>query len=84
MVTPITYLHVWFSSILREPIQRIHLAGSEMAELWVGFMDGAVSSGKRVANEILHILGKKVGEVPSLTALHTEVGYFVVWRLCPS
>ena len=38
---------------LREPTGPIHWAGTETAEAWCGFMDGAVRSGERVASEIL-------------------------------
>ncbi|AGB36439.1 flavin monoamine oxidase family protein [Natronococcus occultus] len=38
---------------LREPVGRVRWAGSETALEWRGFMEGAISSGERVANEIL-------------------------------
>ena len=38
---------------LRERTGRIHWAGTETAEAWCGFMDGAVRSGERAAAEIL-------------------------------
>jgi monoamine oxidase len=34
-------------------VGRIHWAGTETAEVWNGFMDGAVRSGLRAAREIL-------------------------------
>ena len=37
---------------LRPPIGRIHWAGTETAERWAGYIDGAISSGERVAAEI--------------------------------
>ncbi|MGH2857143.1 MAG: flavin monoamine oxidase family protein, partial [Solirubrobacteraceae bacterium] len=37
---------------LREPAGRIHWAGTETAAYWNGYMDGAVSSGERVAAEV--------------------------------
>lgn len=37
---------------LRRPTGRIHWAGTETAERWCGFMDGAVGSGRRVAAEV--------------------------------
>ena len=37
---------------LRRPEGRIHWAGTEMATVSTGFMDGAIESGKRVAKEI--------------------------------
>lgn len=38
---------------LREPIGRLHWAGTETATEWVGYMDGAVRSGGRAAVEAL-------------------------------
>ncbi len=38
---------------LREPVGRIHWAGTETSGYWVGYMDGAVRSGERVAAEVL-------------------------------
>jgi monoamine oxidase len=32
---------------------RIHWAGSETSDIWNGYMDGAVRSGRRAADEIL-------------------------------
>lgn len=40
---------------LREPADRIHWAGTETADVWMGFMEGAVRSGERVADEIRRI-----------------------------
>jgi monoamine oxidase len=37
---------------LRRPVGRIHWAGTETATYWNGYMDGAVSSGERVAAEV--------------------------------
>ncbi len=38
---------------LREPVGRLHWAGTETAGYWNGYMDGAVSSGARAAAEVL-------------------------------
>jgi monoamine oxidase len=38
---------------LREPVGRIHWAGTETATQWCGFMDGAVESGERAAREVV-------------------------------
>ncbi|MCM2387597.1 flavin monoamine oxidase family protein [Streptomyces albipurpureus] len=45
---------VWtaFGPQLREPVGVIHWAGTETAAVWNGYMDGAVRSGHRVAEEI--------------------------------
>jgi monoamine oxidase len=37
---------------LREPSGHIHWAGTETATFWNGYMDGAVSSGERAADEV--------------------------------
>ena len=46
---------VWtqFGAALREPIGRIHWAGTETAPAWNGYMDGAITSGERAAAEVL-------------------------------
>jgi len=45
---------VWsdYGSALRDPIGRIHWAGTETAEVFTGYMDGAVRSGERAAAEV--------------------------------
>jgi monoamine oxidase len=37
---------------LRRPVGRIHWAGTETADQWTGFLDGAVRSGQRAAAEV--------------------------------
>jgi monoamine oxidase len=46
---------VWtqFGPALREPVGRIHWAGTETAAVWSGYMDGALTSGERAAAEVL-------------------------------
>ena len=46
-----------FGRLLREPVGRIHWAGTETATTSFGAMDGAVRSGERVCEEILAALG---------------------------
>jgi monoamine oxidase len=41
---------------LREPVDRIHWAGTETATVWSGYMEGAVQSGERAAQEVLSAL----------------------------
>ncbi|QNP72062.1 flavin monoamine oxidase family protein [Streptomyces roseirectus] len=41
---------------LRAPVGGIHWAGTETSVYWMGFMDGAVRSGERVAREVLAAL----------------------------
>ncbi|MEU6904165.1 FAD-dependent oxidoreductase [Streptomyces coeruleorubidus] len=38
---------------LRTPVGRIHWAGSETSDYWIGFMEGALRSGERAAEEVL-------------------------------
>jgi monoamine oxidase len=42
-----------FGESLRAPVGRIHWAGTETSDYWVGYMDGAVRSGERAAAEVL-------------------------------
>jgi monoamine oxidase len=42
-----------FGAVWRAPIGRLHWAGSEMATVWPGYMEGAVRSGERAAQEVL-------------------------------
>jgi monoamine oxidase len=46
---------VWtgYGEALREPVGRIHWAGTESSEVWNGYMDGAIRSGERAAREVL-------------------------------
>jgi monoamine oxidase len=45
-----------FGPALRAPIGRLHWAGTETATAWMGYMDGAVQSGRRAAREVLRAL----------------------------
>ncbi|KAJ4295041.1 hypothetical protein N0V90_007049 [Kalmusia sp. IMI 367209] len=42
-----------YGAALREPVGGIHFAGTETSDYWPGYMDGAIRSGQRVAQEIL-------------------------------
>jgi monoamine oxidase len=46
---------VWtsYGEILREPVGRVHWAGSEYAVEWNGYMEGAIRSGRHTADEVL-------------------------------
>ncbi len=47
---------------LREPVGPLHWAGTETATAWCGYLDGALSSGIRAADEVLQALqGERVG-----------------------
>ncbi|HVB27975.1 MAG TPA: FAD-dependent oxidoreductase, partial [Mycobacteriales bacterium] len=53
---------VWssFGAALREPVGDIHWAGTETATIWNGYMDGAVQSGERAADEVAGLLGVRL------------------------
>ncbi|GGI08074.1 flavin monoamine oxidase family protein [Egicoccus halophilus] len=42
--------------VLRTPVGRIHWAGTETAERWFGYLDGAVEAGERAADEVVQRL----------------------------
>ena len=42
-----------YGDALRAPCGRIHWAGTETARTWCGYMDGAIESGERAAEEVL-------------------------------
>ena len=42
-----------FGRALREPVGAIHWAGTETSDIWSGYVEGALRSGDRVANEVL-------------------------------
>jgi len=41
---------------LRRPVGLVHFAGTETADFWLGYMDGAVRSGERAAREVVRSL----------------------------
>ena len=45
-----------YGEALRAPIGPLHWAGAEVAQVWSGYMDGAVSSGETAAREVLAAL----------------------------
>lgn len=47
-----------FGPALRQPVGRIHWAGTESATEWTGYIEGAVRSGERAAVETLSTLGR--------------------------
>lgn len=42
-----------FGPALLDPVGRIHWAGTETAEAWAGYIDGAIRSGERAAREVI-------------------------------
>jgi monoamine oxidase len=49
-----------YGRLLREPVGRIHWAGTETATRWMGYMDGAIQSGRRTAAEIMQAEGSAI------------------------
>ena len=45
-----------YGPLIRQPVGRIHWAGTETSTYWNGYMDGAVRSGERAAQEVLAAL----------------------------
>jgi monoamine oxidase len=45
-----------FGPALLEPVGRIHWAGTETADAWTGYIDGAIRSGERAAKEVGSLL----------------------------
>jgi monoamine oxidase len=41
---------------LRRRVGRVHFAGTETSDYWLGYMDGAVRAGQRAAGEVLAAL----------------------------
>ncbi|XXG97383.1 hypothetical protein Hte_003684 [Hypoxylon texense] len=41
------------SDVLREPVGNVHFVGTETSVVWKGYMDGAVRSGQRGAEEVI-------------------------------
>jgi monoamine oxidase len=56
---------VWtnYGPALRKPVGHVHWAGTETATVWNGYMDGAVQSGERAAQEVGAALGAKVASL---------------------
>lgn len=51
---------------LREPVGRIHWAGTETARRWTAYMDGALESAERVSEEIdCRFKGKPLPKKPT-------------------
>jgi monoamine oxidase len=49
--------HTVVGDALREPVGRIHWAGTETAREWIGYMDGGIEAGQRAAKEVLGEIG---------------------------
>jgi len=51
-----------YGHILREPFGLIHFAGTETAKTWMGYYEGAIESGYRVAKEVEQLLPQEPDE----------------------
>jgi L-amino acid dehydrogenase len=56
--TPPGVLSEPFGEAIREPVGRIHWAGTETATRWMGYIDGALSAGESAAQAILTEIGR--------------------------
>jgi len=45
-----------FGTTLRQPVGRLHWAGTETATVWNGYLEGAIEAGERAAREVLRRL----------------------------
>jgi monoamine oxidase len=45
-----------YGAQIRQPVGRVHWAGTETATYWSGYMDGAVRAGERAAHEVLALI----------------------------
>lgn len=61
-----------YGRALREPIDRIHWAGTETATSWMGYMDGAIQSGKRAAAEVMRTEGSALATAAGARAAHAS------------
>ena len=50
--TPPGVLSEPFGAAIREPVGRLHWAGTEAATRWMGYVDGAMQAGDRAAKEV--------------------------------
>ncbi|KAF7539056.1 hypothetical protein G7054_g2486 [Neopestalotiopsis clavispora] len=41
------------------PFKNIHFAGSDLSEVWIGYLEGAVDSGRKAANEVISELVRR-------------------------
>lgn len=46
-------LYARYGHVLREPVGPLHWAGTETSAVWTGYIDGAIRSGDRAAEEVM-------------------------------
>jgi monoamine oxidase len=59
-----------YGRALREPVDRIHWAGTETATRWMGYLDGAIQSGRRAAAEVMRAEGAALPAAAGARAAH--------------
>ena len=59
-----------YGRALREPVDRIHWAGTETATRWMGYLDGAIQSGRRAAAEVMRAEGAALTAAAGARAAH--------------
>jgi monoamine oxidase len=66
---------VWsdYGDQLAAPVGRVHWAGTETAQKWNGYLDGAVRSGHRVAQEILGAAPVAPSQATTGPAVHRQL-----------
>ncbi len=62
-----------YARATREPFLNVHFCGTESATEWQGYMDGAIESGERAANEVLYSL---FGNFTSIKIDYEKTFYF--------
>jgi len=70
---------VYFHSALRRPFMRTHFAGTETANEWTGYMEGAVEAGQRAAGEVESRMESKIAAEPTpsyLNQVHEDTELF--------
>lgn len=66
-----------YARATREPFMNVHMCGTESATEWIGYMNGAVESGERVANEVLYALSYGANNyLPANTPVEFEKTYY--------
>eukprot|EP00978_Attheya_sp_CCMP212_P020999 scaffold60807_cov62-Attheya_sp.AAC.4 len=53
VATPEIGMFLETSQSLRQPFDKVHFGGTELATSWAGYMDGAIQSGERAGREVL-------------------------------
>jgi monoamine oxidase len=62
-----------FGTALHTPLNRIHFAGTETSTYWIGYMDGAIRAGYRVAEELCEVYNKpKPKPLPEVSSVEKD------------